>query len=39
MSGCDDNRLKKTGVINVENPVRQAVEQGRFQELPDDADE
>ncbi|KAF8534517.1 guanine nucleotide exchange factor synembryn-domain-containing protein [Trichophaea hybrida] len=30
------NRLKKTGVVNVKNPVETAVEEGRFQELDDD---
>jgi hypothetical protein len=30
------NRLKKTGVVNVKNPVEMAVEEGRFQELDDD---
>lgn len=29
-------RLKKTGVIDVKNPVQQAVEEGRFEELDDD---
>lgn len=29
------NRLKKTGVMNVKNPVEQAVEEGRFEELDD----
>jgi len=29
-------RLKKTGVVNVKNPVEMAVEEGRFQELDDD---
>ncbi|KAM0115513.1 hypothetical protein ACP6JC_007908 [Aspergillus fumigatus] len=28
-------RARATGVLNVENPVRQAVESGRFEELPD----
>ncbi|KAI5844586.1 guanine nucleotide exchange factor [Morchella snyderi] len=28
-------RLKKTGVIDVKNPVQQAVEEGRFEELED----
>lgn len=28
-------RLKKTGVVKVKNPVEQAVEEGRFQELDD----
>lgn len=30
------NRLRANGVISVENPVRTAVEEGRFEELPDD---
>ncbi|PHH83698.1 hypothetical protein CDD82_4660 [Ophiocordyceps australis] len=29
-------RLKKTGVVNVENPVGEAIRQGRFRELGDD---
>ncbi|KAG6041806.1 hypothetical protein E4U41_001550 [Claviceps citrina] len=29
-------RLKKTGVINMQNPVEKAVQEGRFEELPDD---
>ncbi|KAI0535793.1 guanine nucleotide exchange factor [Xylaria digitata] len=29
-------RLQANGIISVENPVRTAVEEGRFQELPDD---
>ncbi|KAH8146121.1 uncharacterized protein LAJ45_09811 [Morchella importuna] len=28
-------RLKKTGVVDVKNPVQQAVEEGRFEELED----
>lgn len=32
-------RLRANGVISVENPVRTAVEQGRFEELPDDYQE
>lgn len=31
-------RLKATGVMNVQNPVELAAQQGRFEELPDDAD-
>lgn len=31
------DRLKATGVVNVENPVREAYQSGRIQELPDDA--
>jgi hypothetical protein len=27
------SRLKKTGVVDVKNPVEQAVEEGRFEEL------
>jgi len=30
-------RLKKTGMMDVVNPVQQAVDSGRFEELPDDA--
>lgn len=38
---CDDiadnvGRLKKTGVVNIQNPVEKAVQEGRFEELPDD---
>ncbi|CZT12811.1 uncharacterized protein RCO7_03610 [Rhynchosporium graminicola] len=29
-------RLKKTGVMNVQNPVEKAFHEGRFEELPDD---
>ncbi|GAW11715.1 hypothetical protein ANO14919_010650 [Xylariales sp. No.14919] len=29
-------RLRANGIISVENPVRTAVEEGRFEELPDD---
>merc|ERR1711881_769082 len=29
-------RLKKTGVMDVVNPVEQAMREGRFEELPDD---
>lgn len=29
-------RLKKTGVINIQNPVEKAVQEGRFEELSDD---
>ncbi|KAL2018391.1 hypothetical protein VTK56DRAFT_869 [Thermocarpiscus australiensis] len=32
-------RLKQTGVINVQNPVEKAVQEGRFEELPDDDDD
>jgi hypothetical protein len=31
-------RLKKTGVMNVKNPVETALTEGRFLELDDDAD-
>lgn len=27
------SRLKKTGVVNVQNPVEAAIEEGRFQEM------
>jgi len=27
------SRLKKTGVVNVKNPVEAAIEEGRFQEM------
>ncbi|KAK0748010.1 guanine nucleotide exchange factor [Apiosordaria backusii] len=29
-------RLKQTGIIDVQNPVEQAMREGRFEELPDD---
>ncbi|KAK4181303.1 guanine nucleotide exchange factor [Triangularia setosa] len=29
-------RLKQTGIIDVQNPVAQAMREGRFEELPDD---
>ncbi|KAI5927187.1 guanine nucleotide exchange factor [Camillea tinctor] len=32
-------RLRANGVISAENPVRTAVEEGRFEELPDDYNE
>ncbi|KAK6528983.1 hypothetical protein TWF694_004208 [Orbilia ellipsospora] len=32
-------RLNRTGVINVENPVRTALHEGRFEELNDDDDD
>ncbi|KAI0144593.1 guanine nucleotide exchange factor [Xylariaceae sp. FL1272] len=32
-------RLRANGVISAENPVRTAVEEGRFEELPDDYEE
>jgi len=34
LTGC--HRLNATGVMNVQNPVRLAAEEGRLQELPDD---
>jgi hypothetical protein len=34
--GCD--RLKKTGVMSVKNPVETAFQEGRFLELDDDAE-
>lgn len=33
------NRLKKTGVMSVQNPVEKAFHEGRFEELPDDDDD
>lgn len=30
-----DHRLKATGVVDVENPVRAAYQSGRIEELPD----
>ncbi|KAL2061123.1 hypothetical protein VTL71DRAFT_7396 [Oculimacula yallundae] len=32
-------RLKKTGIMNVQNPVEKAFHEGRFEELPDDDEE
>ncbi|KAK0731334.1 guanine nucleotide exchange factor [Lasiosphaeris hirsuta] len=32
-------RLKKSGIISVQNPVEQAVQEGRFEELADDYEE
>ncbi|KAI1314272.1 guanine nucleotide exchange factor [Xylaria venustula] len=32
-------RLQANGVISIENPIRTAVEEGRFEELPDDYNE
>ncbi|KAK0102781.1 hypothetical protein ONS95_006378 [Cadophora gregata] len=32
-------RLKKTGVMSVQNPVEKAFQEGRFEELPDDDDD
>ncbi|KAI9791447.1 MAG: hypothetical protein M1833_001524 [Piccolia ochrophora] len=32
-------RLKKTGIVNVQNPVEMAVQEGRFEELADDAED
>ncbi|KAK4238095.1 guanine nucleotide exchange factor synembryn-like protein [Achaetomium macrosporum] len=32
-------RLKQTGVMSVQNPVEKAVQEGRFEELPDDAED
>jgi hypothetical protein len=32
------NRLKKTGVVDIQNPVAKAYQEGRFEELDDDAD-
>ena len=32
-------RLKATGVMNVVNPVEQAIDEGRFEEVDEDADE
>ena len=29
-------RLRANGIMSVENPVRTAVQEGRFEELPDD---
>ncbi|EFY86335.1 hypothetical protein J3458_020424 [Metarhizium acridum] len=29
-------RLKKTGIVNIQNPVEKAVQEGRFEELSDD---
>jgi hypothetical protein len=32
------SRLKRTGVISVQNPVEKAMQEGRIQELDDDDD-
>jgi len=32
------HRLKKTGVMSVQNPVEKAYHEGRFEELADDAE-
>jgi hypothetical protein len=32
------NRLRATGVVDIQNPVTQARQAGRFEELPDDED-
>jgi hypothetical protein len=32
-------RLRATGVMDVKNPVEQAIQEGRFEELPDDYNE
>ncbi|KAK0657233.1 guanine nucleotide exchange factor [Cercophora newfieldiana] len=32
-------RLNQLGVISVQNPLQQAVQEGRFEELPDDAED
>ena len=32
------SRARANGLITMENPVAQAVREGRFEELPDDAD-
>jgi hypothetical protein len=33
------SRLRRTGIVNVQNPVEAAVQQGRFEELDDDSAE
>lgn len=33
------SRLKRTGIVDVQNPVELAKEEGRFEELPDDHEE
>jgi len=39
MNESDDvYRLNKTGVMSVKNPVETALQDGRFQELDDDAE-
>jgi hypothetical protein len=30
--------LKETGIVDIQNPVEAAFQQGRFEELDDDAD-
>lgn len=32
-------RLKKTGIVDIKNPVETALYEGRFEELPDDSEE
>ena len=37
--GADSlHRLKKTGVMDVTNPVQQALNEGRLQEIDEDSD-
>lgn len=38
-ANASDERLKNNPVLNVVNPVQQAVDSGRFQELESDHDE
>jgi hypothetical protein len=38
LQGLTGTRLKATGVMNVKNPVEISAQQGRFEELDDDAD-
>lgn len=33
---CLHRRLKRTGIVDVQNPVEQAIREGRFQEIKDD---
>lgn len=33
------NRLRATGVVNVENPVTRAYQEGRIQEMSDDEED
>lgn len=29
-------RLKRTGIVDIQNPVEQAIREGRFQDIKDD---
>lgn len=32
-------RLRKTGIVDIENPVAKAFQEGRFEELPDNVED